>query len=108
MPMRIDSLLVALLVVVGLEPEPNASGQSAVTTPDRQVQAPREDRASAEPPSVCRAYADPEARHKCTVRIGRLAASGAAEPRATYPETLIWLAPAEPPMPFKLQPNTLR
>jgi hypothetical protein len=110
MQMSIDGLLVALLVVLAPEQEPTMTNERALAglAPDPQVQQERRDSAMTTDPSACRYFADQEARRKCAIRTSRPVASGAPNPISTYPETLIWLAPSEPSMPYKFQPNPLR
>ena len=112
MQITIDSLVVALLMALAPETE---QGPGQDRTLDGLLSNPPEQRSSRQPggvlandPSACRYYADPEARRKCTVRTGRMAQSGAAEPAPSYPETVIWLAPLEPRMPSTWGPGSAR
>ena len=94
MPMSIDGLLVALLVVLAPDQEPSGALDGLAFDPQAQRQAPAD-------AAACRLFVDIEARRKCTIRMSRPAASGAAEPTLSFPETVIWIAPAEPTMPYK-------
>ena len=110
MQMSIDGLLVALLVVLGPE-------QEAVAASDRtlaglgvnpQVQQEKRDSGLATDAAACRYFADPEARRKCAIRTSRPVQSGSTERNQDYPESVIWLTPAEPAMPYKFNSNTPR
>jgi hypothetical protein len=94
--MSIDGLLVALLVVLAPDQDPNAERalDSLSADPQTQRQAPAD-------AAACRMFVDIEARRKCTIRMSRPAASGTAEPTLSFPESVIWMAPAEPTMPYK-------
>src|SRR5262245_13820907 len=109
MQISIDGLLVALLVVLAPEQEP-ASEQRVLAglAVDPQAQQERRDSALTNDPSACRYFADAEARRKCAIRTARPAPSGAPLSAASYPETVIWLAPAEPSMPPKFPSNPQR
>jgi hypothetical protein len=112
MQMSIDGLLVALLVVFAPEqhePSPGNERVLAGLVPDPQVQQERRNSALTADPSACRFFADSEARRKCTIRTSRpAAASGSAETSSSYPESVIWMAPAEPAMPYKFHANPTR
>jgi hypothetical protein len=109
MQISIDGLLVALLVVLAPEQEPaNEQRVLAGLAVDPQAQQERRNSSLTDDPSACRYFADAEAHRKCTIRTARPAAAGSAESSASYPETVIWLAPAEPSMPPKIQSNPQR
>jgi hypothetical protein len=110
MQISIDNLLVALLMVLAPEQDQGAANDrvlDSLLTTEQRSDAPRV-KAMADDPSVCRHFADPEARRKCTIRTSRMALSGAAEPAGSYPETVIWLTPAEPRMPSTWWSNPTR
>lgn len=107
MQSAIDSLLVALLVA--LAPETDSLGGERLNGSQFGL-APSERRARAGAAGeavVCQQFADIEARRKCTIRTGR-ASSGAGGGNATYPETVIWMAPIDPGMPFKFKATPQR
>ena len=101
-----DSLLIALLVVLAPEQDSRTGERLADSF---QFAAPPL-RRSIDPSDgapACRQFADAEARRKCMIRTGR-SASGSAEVTANYPETLFWVTPADPEMPFKFGTNPQR
>ena len=112
MQMSIDGLLVALLVVLAPEQElgPGQTNDRTLAglNVNPQVQQERRDIALATDVSTCRFFADAEARRKCTIRTSRKLPSGSAERDPVYPETVIWLAPTEPSMPYKSPSNLPR
>ena len=101
MQISIDNLLVALLMVLAPEQDQGAANERVLDnllTTEQRSEAPRV-KAIADDASACRYFADAEARRKCTIRTSRMALSGAAELTGPFPETVIWLAPTQPPMP---------
>jgi hypothetical protein len=111
MPASVDSLLVALLVVLTPEADPGHGGGRllAGVQTEQQVEQPEKPKTTKPPedPEACRYFMDPEARRKCAIRAGR-AASGSAEPQQSFPEGLFWLVPSEPPMPPRMPADTQR
>lgn len=102
MQSAIDSLLVALLVALAPETESPGERLNGLSSFERR------DRIGAVSEAVvCQQFADIEARRKCTIRAGR-AASGTTGANATYPETVIWMAPIDPGMPFKFKATPQR
>jgi len=110
MQMSIDGLLVALLVVLAPEQEPGSANDRLLAglTADPQARQQRRNDAPAADASACHYFADAEARRKCTIRTSRPALSGSPDRSRDYPETVIWLVPSEPAMPYKFQPSTPR
>jgi hypothetical protein len=109
MQITIDSLVLALLVALAPEQEPGHGNDRIL---DGMLTEPQSARPAAlagpQPPSACQYFVDSEARRKCAIRTSRTALSGAAEPHASYPETVIWLTPLEPRMPMQFGPNPQR
>jgi hypothetical protein len=103
MQITIDSLIVALVLALAPEQDQGAATDRIV---DSLLSGSAEQRSGQQPvvntsePAACRYFADREARRKCAIRTSRLAASGSAEPDLSFPETIIWIAPAEPRMPW--------
>jgi hypothetical protein len=110
MQISMDNLLVALFLALSPDQDQNSANESATALLhlDQQALRLRQQSTATENLPACRIFADAEARRKCMIRTERASASGAVEPRRSYPETVIWLAPVEPSMPFKLQSNTPR
>ena len=105
MPASVDTLLFTLAVALTPAGERDDRILAGIAN-DQRIQQEREAAEGARDPGACRYFVDPEARRKCEVRTSR-AASGAAEPPASYPEATIWIAPEEPRMPPRL-PATQR
>lgn len=98
MQMSIDGLLVALLVVLAPDQEPGAEHALAGLPVAPQAQ---QQNGQAPDTAACRIFIDPDARRKCAIRLSRPAPAGAAEPTLSFPESVIWMVPAEPAMPYK-------
>ena len=110
MPAAVDSLLVAILVVLTPEADPGHANERLLSGVQTDQQAEQPEKPKVKPPQdpeACRYFVDPEARRKCAIRASR-AGSGAAEPQQAFPEGLFWLAPREPPMPPRMPADTQR
>ena len=107
MQISIDSFVVALLMALSPEPEPGAMADrmvdGALTPAPEQRQ--QQLNVLVQEAAACGYFVDPEARRKCVVRTSRIVQSGAIEPGASFPETVIWLAPLEPRMPSSWGPG---
>lgn len=103
MQITIDSLVLALLVA--LSPEPDQNGDRMIDGTFTEPRSAQQGPLGAPPPdpSACGYFVDTEARRKCLIRTSRGARSGANEPRPT--ESVIWVTPLEPRMPFSFGPN---
>jgi hypothetical protein len=100
-----DGLLIALLVVLA----PDQDTQSGERTIEGFQFAPAiaASRGRDDPAAACSQFFDAGARRNCEIRIGR-ERSGSAEGESIYPETLFWVTPSDPAMPFKFGTNPQR
>jgi hypothetical protein len=103
MQISVDNLMVALLIVLAPEPEQGVDRAiDSLLTAESQAGQQNQLSGAAEDPSACRYFVDPDARRKCAIRTSRMPtpAAGVAAPTSSHPETVIWLTPNEPRMPF--------
>jgi hypothetical protein len=107
MQITIDSLVLALLVALSPEPDQNAANERMIDGAFTEPRSARHGPLGPLPdPSACSYFVDTEARRKCLIRTSRGARSGADEPLP--PESVIWVSPVEPRMPFSFGPNPIR